>query len=81
MDPSDGYVQQRLIPITPGIILGPDVLIGILDALLQGRHVLPVLPMLVPEIPGVDAGEDDAGDHHAVVGELVLMGFGKGGHG
>jgi len=30
--------------------------------------MLPVLPMLVPEVPGVDAGEDDAGDYDASVG-------------
>lgn len=61
-----GHAQQRLIAISPREILRPDVLVWVLDAFLQGREMLPVLPVLVPEIPGVDAAEDDAGDYHAV---------------
>lgn len=52
--------QQRLVTITPLVVLGPDVLVRVLDALLQGRQVLPVLPVLVPEDVRVDAGRNDA---------------------
>jgi hypothetical protein len=50
--------KQRLITISPKEIPGADVLVRILDAFFQWGHVFPVLPMLVPEVPGVDAGED-----------------------
>lgn len=52
--------EEGLVTVSPGEVLGPDVLVGILDALLEGREVAPVLPMLVPEVIGVQAGEEDA---------------------
>lgn len=63
-------VQSHLITVSPRVVLHTDVLIGILGALLKRGHVLPVLPMLVPEVVGVDAAADQAGDDGAVE-ELV----------
>lgn len=48
-----------LVPIPPEEVLGANVHVGVLDALLHRRLVALVLPMLVPESPGVDTGEDE----------------------
>jgi hypothetical protein len=53
--------EEGLVAVSPGEVLGPDVLVGVLDALLERGHVAPVLPVLVPEVVGVVAREDDAG--------------------
>lgn len=58
--------EQSLVAVAPGVVLGADVLVGILDALLQRGHVRPVLPMLVPEAVGVDSGEQEAGEDSAI---------------
>jgi len=60
-----------LVSITPGEVLSPDVLVRVLDALLERGHVRPMLPMLVPEVVGVEAGEDDGGGDTAVFGFVV----------
>lgn len=51
-----------LVAITPAEVPGADVLVGVLGALLQGRKMRPVLPMLVPELVGVGASEDEGGN-------------------
>lgn len=53
--------EDGLVAVAPRIVLGADVLVRVLGALLQGRHVRPVVPVLVPLDPGVDAGEDEGG--------------------
>ena len=59
----DGFVpEQSLVAVAPGVVLGADVLVGVLDALLQRGLVAPVFPMLGPQVVGVGAGEDDARD-------------------
>lgn len=58
--------EQGLVAVAPGVVLGADVLVGVLDALLEGGHVRPVLPVLGPEVVRVGAGEDQAGDDAAV---------------
>jgi hypothetical protein len=50
--------KHRLIPISPEKVLRPDVLVRILDPLFQGREMFPVLPMLGPQVVGIDAAED-----------------------
>lgn len=50
-------VQESLVTIAPGVVAGADVLVGVLGALLKGREVGPVLPMLVVEGVSVVAGE------------------------
>lgn len=57
----------HLVTVAPEVVLGPDVLEGVLDLLLKGGAVRDVLPVLGPEPVGVDAGEDDGGDHDAAV--------------
>jgi hypothetical protein len=56
----------HLVTVTPGEVLHTDVLVGVLGALLQRRHVVPVLPVLVPQVVGVKATADQAGDNSAV---------------
>ena len=59
------YSQEGLVAVAPLVVLGADVLVGVLDALLQRGHVAPVLPVLVPEVVGVGGGEDERGDDAA----------------
>lgn len=61
--------RAYLVTVTPEVVLGADVLVGVLGLLLTGVDVLLVLDVLPVSIPpqlGVDAGEDDAGDGDAV---------------
>lgn len=58
--------EQGLVTVAPGEVLGADVLVGVLDALLQRRHMRPVLPMLVPQVVGVGGCEQNAGEDTAV---------------
>jgi hypothetical protein len=60
-----------LVTVAPREVAGADVLEGVLDALLERGHVRPMLPMLVPEVVGVGAGEDEAGGDAAVRGCVV----------
>lgn len=55
-----------LVAIAPGEVLGADVLISILGTLLKWGHVLPVLPVLIPKVVGIDATEDQAGNDSAI---------------
>jgi hypothetical protein len=58
--------EQSLVAVAPEEVLCADVLIGIFNTLFQRRHVFPVLPMLIPQVVGVDAAEDQGGDDDAV---------------
>jgi hypothetical protein len=60
--------RTHLVAVSPEVVLGPDVLEGVLGLVLEGGAVRDVLPVLGPEPVGVDAGEDDGGDHDAAVG-------------
>lgn len=55
-----------LVTIAPGEVAGANVLVGVLSALLKRGHVRPVLPMLVPEGVGVEAGQEEGGGDAAV---------------
>lgn len=61
----------HLVTIAPWVVLHTHVLVGILGAFLERGHVLPVLPMLHPEVIGIDAGEGQAGDNGARNGEYI----------
>jgi hypothetical protein len=63
----------HLVAVSPEVVLGPDVLEGVLGLVLEGGAVRDVLPVLGPEPVGVDAGEDDGGDHDAAVGVSLLQ--------
>lgn len=71
---SPGHRNAYLVTVAPLVVLGADVLEGVLDALLEGRHVRPVLPMLSPEVVGVQAGEEE-GRGDGAVGKAVLARF------
>jgi hypothetical protein len=64
-DPASAY----LVTVTPEVVLGADVLVGVLGLLGLGRHVGLVLPVLEPQAVGVDTTEDDRGDDDAVLQE------------
>lgn len=72
-EPGRQNLQQRLVTIAPLVVLGPDILVWVLDALLQGRQVLPVLPVLVPEDVCVNAGSGDAYRDAAIADVLVNL--------
>lgn len=52
-----------LVTVTPGEVLGADVLVGVLGTLLKRGHMVPVLPVLVPQIVGIDTTTNEAGDN------------------
>lgn len=54
--------KTHLVTVTEGVVLHADVLVGVLGTLLERGHVLPVLPVLLPEVVGVDATANQAGD-------------------
>jgi hypothetical protein len=56
-----------LVTITPGVVLHTDVLVRVFRALLKRGHVLPVLPVLLPEVVGVDGAKDKARNDSAGV--------------
>ena len=56
-------LETHLVAVAPGEVLDADVLVGVLGALLERGHVLPVLPVLVPEVVSVDATANQAGDN------------------
>jgi hypothetical protein len=56
----------HLVTVAPGVVLHADVLVGVLGALLERGHVLPVLPVLGPKAVGVETAADQAGDDGAV---------------
>ena len=72
--------RTHLVTISPEVVLGPDVLVGVLGLVLKSGAVGDVLPVLGPEPVGVDTGEDDGWDHNAicllvsVVRDQVLVG-------
>ena len=57
--------KTHLVTVSPEVVLGPDVLEGVLGLVLKSGAVGDVLPVLGPEPVGVDTGEDDGGDHNA----------------
>lgn len=59
-------VVAHLVTIAPLVVLGADVLVRVLGALLQRRHVAPVVPVLNPEVIGVGTGNGEGGDNTAL---------------
>jgi hypothetical protein len=70
--------STHLVTVSPEVVLGPDVLEGVLRLVLKSGAVSDVLPVLGPEPVGVDAGEDDGGDHDAVVDVSVPVVLARG---
>jgi hypothetical protein len=75
--------EKGLVAISPKEVPCPDVLVWVFDTLLQGRHVLPVFPMLIPQVPGIDRREDEAGNHDTTylldssLGRLLVLSRGS----
>jgi len=67
----DGY-KTDLVTVSPEVVLGPDVLEGVLGLVLESGAVCDVLPVLGPEPVGIDTGEDDGRDHNAVSLSVVV---------
>lgn len=53
-----------LVTVSPEVVLRPDVLVRILDALLKRGLVGPMLPMLIPQPPGIDTTENERRNHN-----------------
>lgn len=64
--------ETHLVTITPGVVLGTDVLVGVLGALLKRRHVVPVLPVLIPQVVGIEAATNQAGNDSAASNSSVM---------
>ena len=62
-------MSAHLVTVTPEVVLGADVLVGVFGLLGLGGHVGLVLPVLEPQAVGVDTTEDDRGDDDAVLRE------------
>lgn len=67
-----GVPEQSLVAISPKEVLGPDVLVRVLDLLLKRRLVRLVLPVLGPQAVGIDACEDERGDDNAASVSCVV---------
>ena len=59
--------NSHLIAITPWEVLASNILVRVLCAFFEWRHVVPMVPMLVPEVVSIDSGKDQAGRDHAIV--------------
>jgi len=54
--------EECLVTIPPEEVPRSHVLVRIFHALLKRRQVLPMFPMFVPQVVGVDGCEDEAGN-------------------
>ena len=59
---NSNHSMAYLVSVTPEEVLGPDVLVRVLRELFAWGLVGLVLPVLVPEAPGVDTGDAEGGD-------------------
>ena len=57
--------QTHLISIAPEEVLGSKVLVRVLRSLLQRRQVLPMSPMLIPQVVRIHASNYQSRDRHA----------------
>ena len=60
-------ISAYLVTVTPEVVLGADVLVGVFGLLGLRGHVGLVLPVLEPQAVGVDTTEDDRRDDDAVL--------------
>lgn len=56
------FGKTCLVTVTPREVLDANILVWVLGALLKRGHVLPVLPVLRPEVVGVEATTNQAGN-------------------
>jgi len=63
--------KEGLVSITPEVVLGTNVLVWVFGLLLSGDWIVcNVLPVLVPQVPGVDTG-DNQGRNGDIEGEFA----------
>lgn len=60
------FIQESLVTVAPAEVLGTDVLVGVFWLFLNRDVVGDVLPVLVPEIIGIDGGDNQGRDSDAV---------------
>ena len=63
-------MRAYLVAVPPKVVLRPYILIGVLRAFLQRRHVLPMVPMFIPKIPRIDRGDEKAGNSNTAFGSV-----------
>ena len=66
-------IQEGLVTITPAEVLAADVLVWVLWLLLDGDVMGDVLPVLSPEVVGIDGRDDQGGDDNAVEGTRLFV--------
>ena len=59
------FIQESLVTVAPAEVLGTDVLVGVFWLFSNRDVVGDVLPVLVPEVPGIHAGEQESGNDGA----------------
>ena len=62
---------SHLISITPKEVLGSKILVRVLRSLLQGLHMLPMTPMLIPQVIRVGARNQQARNRHTTNSQLL----------
>lgn len=66
-------LQEGLVSVSPEEVLGAEVLVRVLSALLKWLHVGPVLPVLVPENVGVGGSNDQSWNDSARNGQYLRL--------
>ena len=69
----DSNLQKGLVSVSPEEVLGAEVLVRVLSALLKWLHVGPVLPVLVPENVGVGGSNDQSWNNSAKNGQHLSL--------
>jgi hypothetical protein len=64
------HLQKSLISIAKEEVFGTDILVWVFGSLLQRRHMRPMLPMLRPEVVGVETRKCDTGNNDTIRNQL-----------
>lgn len=56
--------EKRLVTIPPRVILASDVLVRVFNAILKRGHMVPVIPVLFPEVIGIERTKRQARYNH-----------------
>jgi hypothetical protein len=61
-------VFPDLVAVSKPEVLASNVLVWVFNSLFQRRQMLPMFPMLGPQVVGIDASQNETGDHHTFEG-------------